>query len=600
MKAAYITDSCPQLTSDREQTLTRLMEGSRTGRVDDALWDTDDQDETPEFSRITVRRDAEHLRRFMLQDDHPGVTTGSIVDELDASVSTLDLNDGASRPDVTPEPPSPQFHTPINPSLSVVEPGSSREADSNSSSSGGAHAPSSGHLHEETNSVYAAVHIDVSQPPLTRVSVTTEDGGSLPKQLTSRDDEPDRLTTSRNVSPESAKPSPSSLVPSSRVVGPSVFQKVVSKTRPHFLPPKSREEDRKHLADWEAMMKESRAAEERRRKGLQQRRIARELNIEKSIHVWEKDILPDWRVVHRDPTLRKLWWNGIPTKLRCITWERAIGNSLALSRDSYRTCLSRARRALSSGVFPPDILQEMEEDIVTTLPALHIFHPESGPLYQELKDMLCAWVISRADEGLGYTRGVSKIAAMILVNVPTPQAFVTLRNLLERHCLRAFYGGTETKDDVEAYYRIFDTLLADSMPKIYFNFKQHQISPAAYLPDWMTPIFLDHLPFEACARLWDVILLEGDSFLFRAALAMLAVLEPRLSFPDRDELLQLLRGQNKAAIEVAKREGRPLNGGKYEIYGVDEETLWDRIDSMEDWWRESTWRRLTQRELPDL
>lgn len=138
------------------------------------------------------------------------------------------------------------------------------------------------------------------------------------------------------------------------------------------------------------------------------------------------------------------------------------------------------------------------------------------------------------------------------------------------------------------------------MPKIYFNFKQHQISPGAYLPDWLIPLFLDHLPFEACARLWDVLLLEGDSFLFRAALAVLAVLEPRLFFPDRQELLDLLRGENKAALEVAKREGRLLDGAKYDIYGVDEETLWERIDSMEDWWKESTWRRLTQRELPDL
>lgn len=96
---------------------------------------------------------------------------------------------------------------------------------------------------------------------------------------------------------------------------------------------------------------------------------------------------------------------------------------------------------------------------------------------------------------------------------------------------------------------------------------------------------------------------------------MLAVLEPRLFFPDRDELLQLLkcvksrhtaailtvhRGQDKAAMEVAKREGRPLNGGRYEIYGVDEETLWERIDNLEDWWKESTWKRLTQRELPDV
>ncbi|KIM70256.1 hypothetical protein SCLCIDRAFT_62196, partial [Scleroderma citrinum Foug A] len=385
-----------------------------------------------------------------------------------------------------------------------------------------------------------------------------------------------------------------------RTPGPSTFQKVVSKTRPHFLPPKNQKEDRKHLADWETMMKESRAAEERRRKALQERRLARELKIEQSMHIWEREIIPDWRIVHRNSTLRKLWWNGIPTKLRPMAWERAAGNALALNRDNYRSCLSRARRALSSGVFPGDILQAIEEDISTTLPALHIFHPETGPLYQELKDMLCAWVISRVDEGLAYRHGIAKIAAMMLVNIPVPQAFIAMRNLLERHCLRSFYGGVGAKEDVEAYYRIFDTLLADSMPKIYFNFKQHQISPAAYLPDWLVSLFLDHLPFEACARLWDVILLEGDSFLFRAALAMLGVLEPRLFFPDGDELLQLLRGQDKAAIEVAKREGRPLNGGKYEIYGIDEETLWERIDSMEDWWRESTWKRLTQRELPDL
>jgi hypothetical protein len=64
--------------------------------------------------------------------------------------------------------------------------------------------------------------------------------------------------------------------------------------------------------------------------------------------------------------------------------------------------------------------------------------------------------------------------------------------------------------------------------------------------------------------------------------------------------LTAFRGENKAAILAAQRERRPLNGGKYEIYGVDEETLWDRIDHMDDWWKESTWTRLLQRELPDL
>jgi hypothetical protein len=45
-----------------------------------------------------------------------------------------------------------------------------------------------------------------------------------------------------------------------RSSGPSAFEKVVNKTRPPFLPPKSRDEDQKHMADWEKMMKRSRAA----------------------------------------------------------------------------------------------------------------------------------------------------------------------------------------------------------------------------------------------------------------------------------------------------------------------------------------------------
>lgn len=65
--------------------------------------------------------------------------------------------------------------------------------------------------------------------------------------------------------------------------------------------------------------------------------------------------------------------------------------------------------------------------------------------------------------------------------------------------------------------------------------------PSAYLNDWLLPLFLDHLPFEACARIWDVIVLEGDSFLYRASLGILAVLEPRLFFPDRKELMELLK-----------------------------------------------------------
>jgi len=89
--------------------------------------------------------------------------------------------------------------------------------------------------------------------------------------------------------------------------------------------------------------------------------------------------------------------------------------------------------------------------------------------------------------------------------------------------------------------------------------------------------------------------------MFRMAIAVLGVLEPRLFFPDRQELLDVLRGENKAALEVAKRTGIAVDqGARYEQYGMTEEALWERVAEMDEWWRESTWLRLIQRELPDL
>lgn len=119
--------------------------------------------------------------------------------------------------------------------------------------------------------------------------------------------------------------------------------------------------------------------------------------------------------------------------------------------DAYKACLARAKRALVSGTFPTTVLGFIDEDIKTTLPSLHLFVPEVGPLYEDLKDMLCAWVVARSDEGLGYVTGASKIAAMLLLNMPATQAFLVMRNLLERHCMRSFFGGFTTKDEVSTF-----------------------------------------------------------------------------------------------------------------------------------------------------
>lgn len=66
------------------------------------------------------------------------------------------------------------------------------------------------------------------------------------------------------------------------------------------------------------------------------------------------------------------------------------------------------------------------------------------------------------------------------------------------------------------------------------------------------------------------------------------------------KLLFPFSGENKAAMEVARRDGITFGGSKYEIYAIDEENVWEQIEALGEWWKESTWSRLIQRELPDL
>jgi hypothetical protein len=104
-----------------------------------------------------------------------------------------------------------------------------------------------------------------TQPELPPDSSASEDGSESPPGQTTH--EKSASTPSLPLPPVVSPSATSSSSPSSsfghkptRSVGPSVFERVVSKTRPPFLPPKSKHEDQKHMADWEKMMKRSRAA----------------------------------------------------------------------------------------------------------------------------------------------------------------------------------------------------------------------------------------------------------------------------------------------------------------------------------------------------
>lgn len=234
--------------------------------LDDAFADGDDQ--PFEFSSAAARK---HLAEQEYWATAGQATVTSSVDELDTSVSTLCLDgstSGTKSDSASFVSCESQLHTPVeresshDPStIPLSEPEKQVELHANV-------------LHEKDNNreepAHPTVHIDVSKPPSSRVSVMTQIGDSTaasdrahypeaPSPTPSTLDLPAMAISSSFPNSQVSAPPPQSHRPS-RSTKPTAFQKVVSKTRPHFLPPKNPREDLKHLADWAAMMNQSRAA----------------------------------------------------------------------------------------------------------------------------------------------------------------------------------------------------------------------------------------------------------------------------------------------------------------------------------------------------
>ncbi|KAI8340482.1 rab-GTPase-TBC domain-containing protein [Chlamydoabsidia padenii] len=198
----------------------------------------------------------------------------------------------------------------------------------------------------------------------------------------------------------------------------------------------------------------------------------------------------------------------------------------------------------------------VDEDIVRTLPSLCVFQPD-GPLFLSLRKVLHAYIGYRSD--LNYTRGASFLAGMLLLNLGTHDTFVALTNLIHNSpVLSALYNSDEAR--VKGYFKIFNVIFAEHMPKLYLHFKNLSLTPDNYLSDWLMTLFSSITPLSVSSRLWDIFLLEGDVILFKTGLVVLKYLEPLLWGGGFSETVRILnmgfigehRGEEaKAAVAVS-------------------------------------------------
>ena len=105
---------------------------------------------------------------------------------------------------------------------------------------------------------------------------------------------------------------------------------------------------------------------------------------------------------------------------------------------------------------------------------------QGGPYNHTLHDVLGAYACYRPD--VGYVQGMSFLAAVLLLNLEAPEAFVCLANLLNRPSYLAFFKVDYTL--MKPYFDTFRDLLHSALPRLDAHFCRLEFSPEYYLIEW--------------------------------------------------------------------------------------------------------------------
>ncbi|KAG7234088.1 hypothetical protein INR49_005927 [Caranx melampygus] len=170
--------------------------------------------------------------------------------------------------------------------------------------------------------------------------------------------------------------------------------------------------------------------EAQKRKKQLEDRCKLEESIGSAAQTWNQEILPNWSTMCTSRRVRDLWWQGIPPSVRGKVWSLAVGNELNITHDRESS------------------LELIKLDISRTFPQLCIFQ---------------------------QVQGMSFIAAVLILNLDTADAFIAFANLLNKPCQMAFFRVDHSL--MLTYFAAFEVFFEDNLPKLFAHFKKNNLTP---------------------------------------------------------------------------------------------------------------------------
>ncbi|CDQ86565.1 unnamed protein product [Oncorhynchus mykiss] len=249
------------------------------------------------------------------------------------------------------------------------------------------------------------------------------------------------------------------------------------------------------------------------------------------------NIISQWdRVLLKNSSkVKEQCQKGIPASLRAKCWPLLCGatDRMRHNKDLYQTLDSRP--ALQSWV---DII---ERDLDRQFPFHEMFLSRDGHGQRGLFRVLKAFTQLKPEEG--YCQAQGPVAAVLLMNMPTEQAFWCLVQISEQY-LPGYYS--PLLEGVLFDAAMLTRVLKRTCPAAHKHLQRHGVEPLMFATDWLMCLFTRHLPFNTLLRVWDLFFCYGVRVLFQVAVVLvrraLGRVEQREACEGQMETLERLRG----------------------------------------------------------
>jgi len=140
---------------------------------------------------------------------------------------------------------------------------------------------------------------------------------------------------------------------------------------------------------------------------------------------------------------------------------------------------------------------------------------------------------------VSYVQGMTYLADMFLKYMQPPTAFVCLVRLINSDFFSSYVSMDVT--EIRLRFRIFQVIFHHNNPTLKRKFNMMRLVPDCYLMEWCMTMFTKQLPFPHASRVWDGYLNHGEIFIFKAAMGLLNVLEPKLRNANLSDCIRILR-----------------------------------------------------------